>query len=242
MQSPPPAQAVVQKSSPLIKILVAIIAVIFVFGVLVVGGIVYAAHRVSQKVHEVTDGLMTADTTAAKPSLGDVCRFLSKEDVNKAIGVEIVRTKSEDASCSYIAKGDQADMTARHATAMMASKGADKQTQQAIQQFAGGMFKAFQEQDKKNRPADDSGEVMVFQFSIDQNAAEAQMKLNSKVMGALGPTGAEGLAGIGDQAMVSADTMLMFRKGDKLVRIMYMTCPCGTEAVKPLARMLADRL
>jgi hypothetical protein len=34
----------------------------------------------------------------------------------------------------------------------------------------------------------------------------------------------------------------MVRKGDTLIRIMYMTCPCNTEAVKPLARKLADAL
>ena len=32
------------------------------------------------------------------------------------------------------------------------------------------------------------------------------------------------------------------RKGDKVVRIMYMTCPCGTEDASPLARKIADGL
>jgi hypothetical protein len=36
--------------------------------------------------------------------------------------------------------------------------------------------------------------------------------------------------------------MIMVRKGNKLVRIMYLTCPCGTEAVKPLAKEIANAL
>jgi hypothetical protein len=36
--------------------------------------------------------------------------------------------------------------------------------------------------------------------------------------------------------------MMIVRKGDKLIRIMYMMCPCGVEAIKPLAKTLADRL
>lgn len=51
-----------------------------------------------------------------------------------------------------------------------------------------------------------------------------------------------GLPGIGDQAFVSADGMIMVRKGKTLVRIMYLACPCGVEQVKPLAKEIADAL
>lgn len=33
---------------------------------------------------------------------------------------------------------------------------------------------------------------------------------------------------------------MTIRKGNKLIRIMYTTCPCTIEAVKPLAKKLAD--
>jgi hypothetical protein len=36
--------------------------------------------------------------------------------------------------------------------------------------------------------------------------------------------------------------MIMLRKGKSLVRIMFMTCPCGTDAVKSLAKEIADAL
>ena len=94
--------------------------------------------------------------------------------------------------------------------------------------------------EKPKSESSDMGEITVFSFSVDQHAAEAQMRLNAKTLATLGDT--SGIPGVGDQAFVSADSMIMVRKGKSLIRIMYMTCPCGTEAVTPLAKKIADAL
>jgi hypothetical protein len=246
-----------QGMSSLAKLGIAALGVILVGGAAGAVGVYYVAHKVSQKYHEVSDEILgsgsgsgsnteegsakagSKDSSSTNSSLGDVCRFLSKEDVSKAIGVEIVRTEPGDNGCSYVAKGTQADMTAKHLKAMVADNGADKKTQEIAEKIAGGMFTAFQAE----RPAaeqDNSGEVPVFTFSLDQHAAEEQMRLNAKVLGNLGPQ--QGLPGIGDQAFVSADGVVIARKGKTLIRIMYITCPCGVEQVKPLAMKIADAL
>jgi len=80
----------------------------------------------------------------------------------------------------------------------------------------------------------------VFNFSVDQHAAEEQMRLNAKGLSILGDT--RSLPGIGDQAFVSGDGMIMVRKGKNLVRIMFVSCPCGVEAVEPLAKEIANAL
>jgi len=234
--------------STLAKLGIAAVVIILVGGALAAGGIYYAVHRVSQKIHEETGGILgsssdsssgTDSSNSTDNTMGNVCRFLSKEDVSKAIGVEIIRAQAHDNSCDYIAKGTQADMMAKHATAMAATRGADQKTQQMLQQFAGGMFKAFQNDNKDSKP--DTGEVPVFNFSVSQSdAAEAQMRLNAKGLGRLGDM--QDLPGVGDQAFVSSDGMIMARKGNKLAVIMFLSCPCGTEAVKPLAKELADSL
>lgn len=236
--------------SPLAKLAIVLVVLFVVGGAMAAVGMFYVAHRVSQKIHQETGGLLgsasdsdnssssSGDSSSANNSMGNVCRFLSKEDVSKAIGVEIIRAQPDDNGCSYIAKGDKADMVAKHTTAMLASRGVDKKSQQMVQTFAGGLFKTFQSEDKS--PEANSGEVPVFNFSIDTTAAEEQMRLNAKVLGNMGDT--NGLPGVGDQAFVSADGMIMMRKGNKLVRIMYITCPCGTEAVTPLAKEIADAL
>jgi hypothetical protein len=255
---PAVAQPVVPKKgmSTLATLGVAALAVILVGGAAGAVGVYYVAHKVSQKYHEVSDGILGSSSdsrnnaeasgqagsrtsSSSSGSMGNVCRFLSKEDVSKAIGVEIARTEPGDNGCSYIAKGTQAEMSAKHMKAMVADNGADKKTQEIAEKFAGGMFNVFQAE----RPAseqDTSGEVPVFNFSLDQKAAEAQMRLNAKVLGNLGPQ--QALPGIGDQAFVSADGMIMVRKGKTLIRIMYISCPCGMEQVKPLAKEIADAL
>lgn len=253
-----------QGMSTLAKLGIAAVAIIFVGGAAGAVGVYYVAHRVSQKVHETKDRILgsnsvsgdnvsapdaadSAGTRRADPrndnSMGNVCRLLSKQDVSKAVGVEIVRVESTAdstmAGCSYFAKGTQQDMTAKHLKAMVGDKGADKKTQEIAEKFAGGMMNLFQTQ-KRTAELNTPTEVPVFVFSLDQHGAEEQMRLNAKVFGNLGNE--DGLPGIGDQAFVSADGMILVRKGKTLVRIMYLACPCGIEQVKPLAKEIADAL
>ncbi len=271
VQTPPPPFASVPsqptpitqgpaKGSPVVKILVGFLIVVVVFGALAAGGVYYVVYRVKKKVHEVADQIPGVGSSSGSSIFGsssngsggssssgsnggvsgDVCRLLSKEEVGRAIGVEIVATSTADSGCAYLAKGNSGDMTAKHMSAMMAGKGADAKTQQMIQGITGGMFKAMQS-DNHEATSDANGNVQVFIFSIDNNSADAQMQLNQKVLGGLGP-GQQEVLNIGDQAFDEAGAMMMVRKGDKLIRIMYSTCPCGLEQIKPLAKRLADRL
>ena len=68
-------------------------------------------------------------------------------------------------------------------------------------------------------------------FSIDNNAAPLQMKLNRAALGHVGPVGLQAIPDLGDEAFDAYGAMMFVRKGDKLVRIMYMSCPCGTADV-----------
>ena len=256
--TPTPAAAA-KTSSPWLKVVIVVVIVIFAAGALAVGGVVYVAHKVSQKAHEYSREVLgeTSPTTAATPAdksadattpadkssavAGDACRLLSKEDVSRAIGVAIVETHTVDAGCEYLAKGTTADMAAKHAAAMMGAKGADKKTQGMFEQFAGGVFNNMPKE-AGNDTETANGNVVVLTFGIDTNAAEEQMRLNSKVLGGSAIGGIEAIDGIGDEAFSKADSMIMARKGDKLIRIMYMTCPCGTDAIKPLAKQLVANL
>jgi hypothetical protein len=140
--------------STLAKLGIAAIAIIFIGGAAGAVGVYYVAHKVSEKYHQVSNeirgssshsstishgegsglGESESGRSAESGTMGDVCRLLSKQDVSKAIGVEIVRTESTTDStlsgCSYFAKGTQEDMTAKHTAAMVASRGADQKTQQ----------------------------------------------------------------------------------------------------------------
>ncbi len=267
---PSPVATTTTKSSPLVKILVGFLVVVIVLGALAAGGVYYVVYRVKQKVHEVTrnvpglgsssdsesssggsvlgsiskmvsgNGSASAETTSNGGITGNPCRLLSREEVGRAIGVTIVATQPSDGGCSYLAQGNSGDMTAKHMAAMMGTKGADAKTQQMIQSLTGGLAKSFQTEGH-DTGMDSNGNVPVFMFGVDNNSADAQMQVNSKVLGSLGP-GQQTVVGIGDQAFDEAGAMMMVRKGDKLIRISYSTCPCSVENIKPLAKMLVDRL
>ncbi len=241
------------------KVAIAAIVIIFVGGGVAVAGMVYAAHRVSQRVHAMVKGELQADdtsnpggasgsggaggsskSTSAKGSMGNVCRYLSAETVGSAIGVPIVRAVSEDNACNYFAKGTQAQMTAKHMSAMMATKGADPKTQKMIEGITGALAQSFQTEKSDTDSGD--GTVLVFNFSLDDNNAVAQMNLNRKAMAHVGGPAVQDMPDIADEAFVTGDSSIIARKGDKLIRVMYMTCPCNTVAVEPLIQKLAAAL
>lgn len=247
--------AVNQGMSPLAKLGIAAVVIIFVGGGLAVAGMFYAAHRVSEKYHDIRDGITgnvsaggsssNSSTSSTSASGGDPCRYLSKLDVGQAIGVEIVGTRIEGESCSYLAKGSAGDMAAKHASAILGAKGVDPSAQKAFEQFSKAIFKSMP-QDQQDATGDGSGSVPVLSLSVSASAsAIAEMKLNAKVMKSLGGSGNAATGedlDIGDQAFVSSDGIIMIRKGGKVIRIMYMTCPCGTKEVIPLAKKLVQSL
>ena len=68
------------------------------------------------------------------------------------------------------------------------------------------------------------------------------MRRNADSAGKAGPRAAKHSRASAIEAFDESGAMMLVRKGDKLIRIMYSTCPCGVEAIKPLAKTLADRL
>jgi hypothetical protein len=248
-----PLPPVRQGSSPAVKIILVVVVLLVVGGTVSLVGIFYAFHLASHKAHEFSrqvlesGGILPTDSGSAggqDSSAGTVgpgdCRFLSKEDVSRAIGVSIVATKTTDAGCEYLAKGTSADMTARHLSAMMASRGATAQQQQMIQNLSRGLLGNSQNQPGANSQSPNVNSV-VMAFTIDPNAAKTQMSMNENVLGGLSP-GGKPIKGIGDEAFDASGSVMMVRKGDKLIRITYSTCPCTVDAIKPLAKELAGEL
>lgn len=257
-----PATAAPKGMSTGAKVAIAAILIIFVGGGVAVAGMVYAAHRVSQRVHAVVKGELQGEdnpnpgsasgsgsggggskSASSDGSMGNVCRYLSAATVGSAIGVPIVRTESIDNGCNYFAKGTQAQMTAKHMSSMMATKGADPQTQKMIEGITGALAQSFQT-DKAEKSDADSGDgtVIVFNFSLDDNNAVAQINLNRKGMASVAGGAVQDMPDLADEAFVTGDSSIMARKGKILIRVMYMTCPCNTIAVEPLVQKLAAAL
>jgi len=246
-----PLPPVRQGSSPVVKIILVVVVLLVVGGTLSLAGIFYAFHLASHKAHEFsrrvlesggilpTDSAGGQDGSAGTVGPGD-CRFLSKEDVSRAIGVPIVATRTTDAGCEYLATGTSADMTAKHLAAVMASRGATAHQQQMIQNLSRGLLGNGQNQPGANSQSPNVNSV-VMAFTIDPNAAKTQMSMNENVLGGISP-GGKPIKGIGDEAFDASGAVMMVRKGDKLIRITYSICPCTVDAIKPLAKELAGEL
>jgi hypothetical protein len=239
-------------TSPVVKVILVVVLLLVVLGSLSVAGMFYALHLASRKAHEFSRQVRDSAILSSVPSdsgtasaldgsagtLGPgACRLLSKEDVGRAIGVAIVATKTTVGGCEYLAQGTPGDMVAKHIAAVMASKGVTEQQQQILHNLS-GILSGAQSQADGTAPAVNS---VVMAFTIVPNAANTQMSMNEGASDGAGP-GAKPLTGIGDEAFDASDSVMTVRKGKKLIRITYSTCPCTIDAIKPLAQRLAASL
>jgi hypothetical protein len=247
-----PMPPVRQGTSPVLKIVLAVLLLLLVMGSVALFGMFYVLHIASRKAHEIsrqvlgtteTPSSLTTDNAGAAGGGNagpGACRFLSKEDVSRFTGVPIVATRTTADGCQYLAKGTAADMTGKHIAAMvaMANNGTTTpEQQQIIQNLSRNLLGRASATDESNQNEEIT---VVVSFTIDPNSAKSQMALNQNVLGSIGP--GRPVAGIGDEAFDSAGAVLMVRKGDKLVRIVYSTCPCNLNQIKPLAQELAGAL
>jgi hypothetical protein len=261
-----------KKSNTLLKVIVAVVLLIFVGGALALGGLWYAAQKIKEKAHAAATQALAGNGPGsagmgeflhgvaglkggsdsdggAGGFKGDPCRFLNKAEVSQAVGVQVIRTEAKDEGCSYIAKGDPADVTSKHMAAMIGGLGADAKTQKTIQQMAGGLFAQQEANDKSLRAEAATGEIPVIVVSFTSGNAQAEMKMNrgafNYVTGGSGTASSSGsgdLDGIGDEAYLAGGSMLIFRKGNSVAHFTYISCPCNTDNIKPLAKLVASRM
>jgi hypothetical protein len=227
--------------STLAKILIALVIVFVAFGAVAVAGLMYVGHLAHEKVAEYGLNRPDSDQQASNAELRriDGCRLLPKSAVGAAVHMDIVRAENNgsDPGCAYSVAGDSADMTAKHITTMHKNE-INQQQQNQVQDFAKSIFKS----GNTSGPSEHPGEAPVLAYSIDNNAAQLQMQLNRAALGHLGPVGLVAIPGLGDEAFDAYGAMIFVRKGDKLVRIIYMGCPCAEEDVLPLARTIVAGL
>ena len=266
--APGVAYPAAKKSNTLLKVVIALVLVLFIGGALALAGLWYAAQKIKAKAHAVAvqalgedaanggvGGLlsgMAGDSSSNGNSAaikGDPCRFLTKEEVSAAVGTQVIRAEAQDGGCNYIAHGDAGEAAAKHMSSMLGGLGVDSKTQKSIQKLAGGMF-AQQQADDKTLAADAaSGEVPVLVVSFTAGNATAEMRRNRKALrflnhnaGTASSSETGDLAGIGDEAYVAGGSMIVLRKGETTAHLLYVSCPCNTSNVTPLARLIATRL
>ena len=262
-----------KKSNTVLKVVVALVLLLFVGGALTLAGLWYAAQKINAKAHAAAARALAGNGPGsagmneflkgvsdlkgdsggdASPGgfKGDPCRFLSKEEVSQAVGIQVIRVEAKDGGCSYIAKGDPADVTSKHMSSMVGGlSGADAKTQKTIQKMAGAFFAQQEANDKSLSAAAATGEVPVLGVSFTTGNAQAEMKMNRGAFnhitgggGTASSSGSGDLDGIGDEAYLAGGSMIIFRKGNSVAHFTYISCPCNTDNIKPLAKLVASRM
>lgn len=231
--------------STLAKVLIALVSLFVVFVVCAIGAAIYIGHRVHEKAQELGLTHTDAERRASDAELRriDGCALLPKSMVSAALKVDIVRAEnpSGDApGCVYAVAGDAADLTAKHLSAMHKEE-LDKSQQEMVENFAKGVFKSGDTRQSAGS-SEHPGEAPVLAFSIDNSAAQLQMRLNKATLGRIGPVGLVAVPDLGDEAFDAYGAILFVRKGDKLVRLIYTSCPCALKDLLPLAKKIADGL
>jgi hypothetical protein len=237
------AAAPSKSGSTLIKVLIGFVVVIFVFAALGIAGLWYVGHRVKQKVHDMgLDDISSSSNTRKSPVLGgaSACSLLSKQDVAEAVKMDVVRAEAPeggDAGCQYSVIGDYVDLIAKH-TALLQKDQTNDQQRQMIEQFSKSIGHGADTQENNSAHP---GESPVFVFSVSNSGATAQMSMTRTVFGRMAPAFTD-LPGIGDDAFDIGGAMILARKGDKIVRVMYMMCPCTRGDAVPLVRKIVSNL
>ena len=180
---------------------------------------------------------------AAPPAATGSCRLASANDVGTALHVAIVRVEpaTDDTNvCEYSVKGKPSAAATDHSIAMvgaLSGQPMDPAAQKLMQGFGAAVLGGQDADGPKNVRHPGETPVLV----IDVHAGDAsEMALNRQTMGYLQPVSP--INGLGDEAFSTSQSMLFVRKGGKLLRIVYVGCPCTTKEVEPLARQIVAAL
>ena len=240
-QTAPPAKT---GTSALVKILIAVVIIFVLFGAIATAAMLYIGHKFHQKAEEMG---LTRSPEERRESLEalrriDACSLLSKSDVSRVVKMDIVRAesdKSDSPGCTYSVMGDGADLTAKHLSVLRRSE-LSKSQQDMLENFGKTILHG-SNSESSGAVSEHPGEAPVFVFSIDGNA-QLQMRLTKATLGNMPGGGSATIPDLGDEAFDAAGAMMFVRKGDKIVRILYMTCPCNRDDILPLARTIVSGL
>ena len=187
--------------------------------------------------------------TLAQEGPRDLCSLLSKADVSRALGMEIVRAEvpeTELAGCDFSTRGSAANLTASHTTQLAKSAASangssiDGPTEKLLETFGNALLKG----SDSDTPATarHPGEVAVFSFAIMPGDGAGQMRLTRQTHAGIASAAVTTVPNLGDEAFDSGGAMLSVRKGKRMIQFIYASCSCTTREIIPLARKVVNQL
>ena len=241
-----------------------ILAVVFVvMGIIATAGLLYVGYRVKNRIEREAASLRhdtsrstpvtVAAATGATGRHVDACSLLSKEEASQILGVAVERTQSKESggqsTCQYFAKArSQEEKMASVANAFgaIAKGGATPEPEvKANEAYKIGRQTGMDDLVKGiGGLAAPTGAPYLTVTVSWENGPQAMSMLKG-VIGAnsAGVKTTEGLAGIGDEALMGpVDSFLAFAKGQTEVQIDLSQIPKGRDKGVAMARTIAPRL
>lgn len=262
--SQPAAAPPAAHNSSGVKILLIVLGVLFLFGAVGVGGIVYVGYRAKQKIAEMKkdyglDGDTSSRTSSAgtrtfPPSKGSGCSLLEGQEAAAILGAAVERAESETntdegALCKYwMSATERRRLIGEEISSSVSGmgKGDTKSAQQDVEKLIGGAAGALIEANGDNKDSD-------FAFSLEvwrkggKEQWEKTESLQTRTKDAAGADFAgvalQPVEGVGDRATVlAAGHSIMVLKGDSFFLLGFQQFVPGRDKTVALARVVAGRL
>ena len=242
------------------KVLLIILAGLFLVGAMGVGTVVYVGYRAKQKITELKQeygidngagGTSLASSSLRKfpPSQGSGCKLLEGQEAAQVLGVAVARAEFEpngpdgSALCKFWVNASERQRLERQelASSMTQMGKADpKDNQSNIENMIGGAAGVLNEVNSANKDSD-------YAFSLQlwpKNGKEQWQKMEVAQAHANNLTGGyaavQTVDGIGDQAMeLPAGHSIMVLKGDTFFLLGFQQFVPGREKTAALARIVA---
>jgi len=256
-QAAPPAYApapAARGGSSAAKIVLIVLAVIFVLGAAGIIGVAYVAHRVTDRIAQAA-GRQGVDLSVFNSSAGyqgrlpDACSLLTKEEASEIVGQSIERTEEHGNTCEYyaqpVSQAEQQDRAKKlleeiqaRAKAQQAGGAGTGEPPAAAQQSAmADLAKSMAAGGNRG-----TGAYFAIQVNANGRAEIAAMKVAMGLV-AGGMKTTEALPGLGDEALMGPmDSMLVFTKNGLGVHIDLRQMPNGRERAIAMAQRILPRL
>jgi len=264
--APPPQYAQplppAAKSGAGLKILFVVLVILGLMGVLAIGGVWFAWHKVKQAAANNGIDLNSFSETHRGPARQfDACELLTKEDLSQILNLNIERAEGDGLSthstCRYFSSGAQQRSLEEAAAAKKkleeeTNAGNSKADQSVVINDVGNMVRGIT---GAAGPAVGETNGLMLTIGVDSENAKAAMagfKLGMGLTGAIVMKGAdpegkammrEEVKGVGDEAISGPLlSLFMFRKGDVSVQLDARLLPGGRDAQIAIAKRIISKL
>ena len=264
--TPPPPQASAYsapiapapKSASAMKLVLVLLCVLVFLGAAVVGGVIYAAHRVKQAVVQkaAENGVDLNSITSSLPSTSDVrrnlpkvCDLLTKDEVSQMIGEPIDRAEPRDLSCVYYGPPGLTAKLAQDNVTNSIQRSRNPHTELSGSEVANSVEQTINSLGTQPGAIDSELPLLIISLDADGKAQMTAIAASKAIFGGIGRQAGEkgsgfgaDIPGLGDKAIRIPKLGLNVLKGTTLIRVIAGPFPDPDEKTIALVRAILPKL